>query len=94
MREVQLAMMARPATAHPYYWASFLVAGEASPIPSDANAEPAKSGSQKPGAALPPGANGCACEVAGPSGAGEGAPLSVAVGALALAIARLRKRVT
>jgi hypothetical protein len=85
--------MSRPATAHPYYWASFLVAGEASPIPKEAN-DAAQSGSQKPGGALPPGANGCACEVAVAPSAGKGSPLPFAVSALALAIARrLRRRI-
>ena len=28
LREVQLEMMATPATAHPFYWASFIVSGD------------------------------------------------------------------
>ncbi|HLM73942.1 MAG TPA: CHAT domain-containing protein, partial [Polyangiaceae bacterium] len=100
MREVQLAMMGKPATAHPYFWASFLVAGEPSPIDSAAdNNNNKNNNTKKPsaGAALSPakvapGARGCACR-AEPSestaGFREGALVALALGA---ALARARRR--
>jgi CHAT domain-containing protein len=88
LREVQLAMMARPATAHPYFWASFLVAGEAAPLPP----EPEAAAQQKPVGAIPAGADGCACELAGRHKDGEGGPLSLAIGAAFAAIIAARRR--
>lgn len=63
LREVQLAMMAKPETAHPYFWASFLVAGEPSPIESTENQNKTgdKNSGDLPAAKVAPGAGGCAC---------------------------------
>lgn len=57
MREVQLAMLARPETAAPYFWAPFIVSGKDAPLYAAAAApEPAR---------VPPGARGCGCEQPG-----------------------------
>jgi MYXO-CTERM domain-containing protein len=98
MREVQLAMMGKPATAHPYFWASFLVSGEPSPIDSAAD-DSNNNTTKKPsaGAALSPakvapGARGCACRAEpseSPAALGEGALVALALGA---ALARARRR--
>lgn len=83
LREVQLAMMAKPETAHPYFWASFLVAGEPSPIGPASGATPKTSGPAAPGK-VDPGARGCACRIEPseePSAGGKGALALLALGA-------------
>lgn len=34
LRQVQLAMLKSPATAHPFYWASFIASGDWRPLDS------------------------------------------------------------
>jgi CHAT domain-containing protein len=53
LREQQLALLAEPGHEHPYYWASFIVSGDPSPIVTK--------GASVPGVA--PSARGCGCEV-------------------------------
>ncbi len=53
LREQQIAMLADTAHAHPYYWASFIVSGDPSPLVGK--------GGEVPGVA--PSARGCGCEV-------------------------------
>jgi hypothetical protein len=74
MREAQLALLRRGATAHPFYWASFIVSGDGTPL-SRRNAAPARTA---------PGPRGCAC-----SAAGEGSDPRGAGAALAAALACL-----
>src|SRR5262249_10109780 len=65
MREVQLAMLADPATAHPNLWASFIVSGEWRTLEGRARLPDV--------AQVTPGLRGCSCEQAateaGPRGA-------------------------
>ena len=79
LREQQLAMLDDPATAHPFYWASFTVAGDPSPI-GEATGLP-------PPLRVEPSARGCACDL---TAGGEGAPGLVAVLVLALGLRRRR----
>ena len=77
LRQVALSMLAEPGTAHPYYWASFIVSGDPSPLTSP--------GGSVPGVA--PSARGCGCELASLP-AGEPYTLGLV---LALCLARRRK---
>lgn len=81
LRDVQLAMLGRADTAHPYYWAGFILAGEGSPIDGLAVATPKA-------ARVAPGSRGCGCGVVELEGRGA---LAVLV-ALAAAAARRRRR--
>jgi MYXO-CTERM domain-containing protein len=74
MREAQLGLLRQGATAHPFYWASFIVSGDGTPL-SRRNPTPART---------PPGPRGCAC-----AAAGEASDPSGAVAALAAALACL-----
>jgi MYXO-CTERM domain-containing protein len=80
MRQAQLAMADHGATSHPYYWASFIVSGDASTMD---------------GAPVVPelarGPRGCACAAAGDDGGHDGAP-AMAAGALLAATAVRRRR--
>jgi MYXO-CTERM domain-containing protein len=94
LREVQLAMMAKPETAHPYYWASFLVAGEASPIDADAGPRPGakpSAGGASPAGKVAPGARGCACRLEPTGSASERGALALIV--LGAAVGSVRRRV-
>jgi CHAT domain-containing protein/tetratricopeptide (TPR) repeat protein len=57
MREVQLAMFANALTAHPYYWAAFIVVGDGSAL-DGREVEPTF-------AKVAPGPRGCGCAVPG-----------------------------
>jgi hypothetical protein len=61
MREVQRALLAAPATAHPFYWASFIVSGDPSSF-SGKLVVPRGADDDLDGR-LPPGSDGCACAV-------------------------------
>ncbi len=54
MRDVQLAMLADPATRHPFYWAGFIVSGHDGPLDGEQLMTPASQA---------PAARGCACEI-------------------------------
>jgi CHAT domain-containing protein len=72
LRQVRLAMLKDPARSHPFYWASFIVAGDPSRIDGSAT-RPAPP-------RVPKGARGCACHVAGSEdGALPGALLGIVV---------------
>jgi CHAT domain-containing protein len=76
LRQVQLAMLNNPDTAHPYYWASFIVSGN----PAALDGTPVAPDFAK----VPPGPRGCACQL----GSGTPAPAGawwVAMAALAIA---------
>jgi MYXO-CTERM domain-containing protein len=81
LRKARLAMLASPGRSHPFYWASFIVSGDPSPL--DAGAPR----SLPP--AVPPGSKGCACRAAGETNETSWAPLGL--GALVL-LARRRGR--
>jgi hypothetical protein len=84
MREVQLAMLARPETAAPYYWAPFIVSGNGAPLYA-ATAAPGL-------AKVPPGARGCGCVLPGQRAGADGAgPAMLFVGVLLL-VGRFRRR--
>ncbi len=63
MRSVQRAMLGSKATAHPFYWASFIVSGDPSSLDGKL-AAPSPSASRPPGP-VDPGPRGCSCEAAG-----------------------------
>jgi hypothetical protein len=90
MQRVQLAMFDHGAsrTAHPYFWASFIVSGDPSSlegkltVPAPAPSVPK----------VEPGARGCGCELTGSRGGGIPAPLALgALGMALLATRRLRR---
>jgi MYXO-CTERM domain-containing protein len=53
MRGAQLALLARPETAHPSLWAAFIVSGDDGPMPLGDAGVPT----------VAPAARGCACTV-------------------------------
>jgi CHAT domain-containing protein len=55
MQRVQLDMLSRKESAHPFYWAAFIVSGNPAPMEERA--------SKKAVGRVEPGARGCACEV-------------------------------
>jgi MYXO-CTERM domain-containing protein len=89
MRDERLAMLADPATAHPYYWASFIVSGD--PDSLGAAHVGMSRAAPPPLPKVPPMQGGCACE-AGGAGAPEPAAAFAFGGALALVLARRRRR--
>jgi hypothetical protein len=62
LRATQLDMLAQRATAHPYYWASFVYYGDPSPV-GQSIAMSSGAGPAVPG--VDRGARGCSCEAAG-----------------------------
>ncbi len=96
LRDVQRAMLAKPETSHPYYWASFVVSGDPAPLGAAPAAVEAASAARPhaPAArAVPgvePGARGCACRTHDPPEE-RGAWTGVAAVALGLAAARARR---
>jgi CHAT domain-containing protein/Tfp pilus assembly protein PilF len=80
LHEVQRSMLAQRATAHPYYWASFVVSGDPSPLRPVALPVAPKTA---------PSARGCACEFGGAES--SGAPLAAGL-LLALGLARILGR--
>jgi CHAT domain-containing protein len=93
LREAQLAMLGQKGTAHPYFWASFGVFGDPSPLGKDPVVAVASNKIlAKPGV-VAPGARGCACSEArgDGAGAGEGAGMLAALGAF-VAMGRGRRR--
>ncbi|MRG97214.1 CHAT domain-containing tetratricopeptide repeat protein [Polyangium spumosum] len=89
LREVQLGMLADEATAHPYFWASFGVFGDPSPMGKEPSAGAKGTGAAARGGKVTPGARGCAC---GFPGSTREEPLALVslFGALAL-VARRRR---
>ncbi len=77
MREVQLLMLAAPATKHPYYWASFIVSGDSTAL-DGRRVIPA--GVRGP--------RGCGCVVGG-RGAAAGTSWLALVIAISVVVARL-----
>ncbi len=70
LRNVQLSMLAEKATAHPYYWASFGLFGNASVLGEDVTTEPTKLPLQSASGTtvkVPPAARGCTCDTPGQS---------------------------
>ncbi|WP_437307859.1 CHAT domain-containing tetratricopeptide repeat protein [Sorangium sp. So ce388] len=91
LREAQLSLKGQRDTAHPYYWAAFIVSGNGGPL----RGGPLLSAVPKPQTApvepVRPGPRGCACEVQG--GAAGGAPrLDLVAGLAGLAAAARRRR--
>jgi len=65
MRATRLKMMQQSSTAHPFFWASFLVSGDATTLDgADVPATPFLVNQPPP---VSPGARGCNCELAGDS---------------------------
>ncbi len=96
LREVQLDMLSRPARSHPFYWASFILAGDERTMDGQSPPEvvPALWSPATP--AIPPPAepppvepkpHGCGCETAGRADGSHDLPLF-----LILAGARWRRR--
>ncbi|WP_437573940.1 CHAT domain-containing protein [Sorangium sp. So ce887] len=89
MRQAQIEMRSRPGTAHPFYWAAFIVSGdgaaldgrEVAPRPAAPRAVPS----------VPPGPRGCACGAAG-TGAFSGSAGSGALLAAGVLVGGLRRR--
>jgi MYXO-CTERM domain-containing protein len=76
MRDAQLALLDSETTAHPFFWAAFIVEGDPSPIYADA-AVPE----------VPPSARGCGCSTPG----GDATPGAWLLGPLWLALALARQ---
>lgn len=62
LRQVRLGMLAKDSTAHPFYWASFIVAGD--PTRFDGTMPPTPP-------SVAPGLRGCGCVIAGDSSADD-----------------------
>lgn len=101
LREQQLAMLKKPETAHPFYWASFGVFGDPSPIGTLADEEvkkaetetkiaPTKVDAKAPKITLS--THGCACGIASEERATGKALLWGTVLGASLALRRARKR--
>ena len=69
MRDVQRAMLGVPATAHPFYWASFIVSGDPSSLDGKLVA-PARRAEPRPAGQVDPGPRGCGCEATGSAARG------------------------
>jgi MYXO-CTERM domain-containing protein len=67
MRGVQRAMLGSKATAHPFYWASFIVSGDPSSLDGKLATPAPRPASGGPGP-VDPGPRGCSCEAAGSAG--------------------------
>jgi MYXO-CTERM domain-containing protein len=76
MRRVQLAMLHAPATAHPYFWAAFVVSGDRAALDGKPIGPPA----------VAPRARGCACR------AGTASPSTLALALAILVALRRRRR--
>jgi CHAT domain-containing protein/tetratricopeptide (TPR) repeat protein len=92
LRRAQLDALAKPARAHPYFWAAFLVSGD----PRSLDGKPVEPEFTKemprydpPPGQVPPGADACACAILGAGGNPSAALLLFAAG---LALAGLRGR--
>ncbi|WP_437815778.1 CHAT domain-containing protein [Sorangium sp. So ce1078] len=85
MRQAQLEMRARPETAHPFYWAAFIVSGDGTALDGREVAPRAAVPS------VPPGPRGCACVAAG-TGASSATAATAALLALSALAARRRRR--
>ena len=81
MRDAELAMLREPATAHPYYWAAFVVSGNPRALDGREVVPPA----------TPPPVRACACGAAGITDRAPG-KLGVALAALWAARRGLRRR--
>lgn len=92
LREAQLSLKGQPDTAHPYYWAAFIVSGNGGPLRGGPLLSAVPKPQTDPVEPVRPGPRGCACEVQG--GAAGGAPrLDLAAGlAAGLAAAARRRR--
>lgn len=85
MRDVQLAMMEKKGTRHPYFWAAFIVSGNPGPL-AMASAPGASGEADVP--KVEPGARGCGCRTTGNAPGGSIAMLAVA----AVLLTRRRRR--
>ncbi|WP_437512655.1 CHAT domain-containing tetratricopeptide repeat protein [Sorangium sp. So ce1099] len=91
LREAQLSLKGQPDTAHPYYWAAFIVSGNGGPLRGGPLLSAVPKPQTDPVEPVRPGPRGCACEVQG--GAAGGAPrLDLAAGLAGLAAAARRRR--
>lgn len=90
LRSVQMSMLKVPAMAHPYYWASFGVFGNAGAIGDASSHGTSKAANAPPTGKVLPGARGCACAVAEKSQ--DDAPFAI-MGALGLLFTKWRRRV-
>jgi MYXO-CTERM domain-containing protein len=85
LRQVRLGMLANNATAHPFYWASFIVAGDPSRFDGTIPATP------------PPvarGPRGCACAVAGESNENGAGGVALLIAAASMIRIWRRKRLS
>jgi MYXO-CTERM domain-containing protein len=85
LRRAQLAMLVTPARAHPYFWASFIAAGNPATLDGGRDAPQ----SVAPGAGAKLESHGCACDVAQREGGGSGGAWVALT--LGLALARRRR---
>jgi MYXO-CTERM domain-containing protein len=86
LRDVQRAMLAKKGTEHPYFWASFVVSGDPSPL-----ALPKVTAPEVP--KVPPTPKGCGCEVGGAAEGSGGAAVLVAVVVALMRTRRSRRQV-
>jgi CHAT domain-containing protein len=95
LRNVQTSMLATPATAHPYYWASFGMFGNSAaigndPVTSVGDSPKAQNGASGAIGKVPVGARGCTCDMTGDGNGESGWPLAM-LGALGLSVAISRR---
>lgn len=94
LRSAQRSLKQRSGYAHPFYWASFVAYGDATPLGAEVELPPALAGGalSAPPSATPLGAaRGCGCRTAGESG--DGAMLML-LALLPSVLARRARRVT
>ncbi|WP_159396863.1 CHAT domain-containing protein [Sorangium cellulosum] len=85
LRQAQLAMLASPERAHPFYWASFIVSGNDAAL-GDPHVEPRLPEVRPP--------RGCGCDLAKPPPPGSGAGAAAALLAAFALTFRARRRGT
>jgi MYXO-CTERM domain-containing protein len=92
LRNVQTSMLAAPATAHPYFWASFGLFGNSAAVGNDsvaATKDAPGNGASTTTVKILPGARGCACDIGGNGDASW--PLALGALGVSLAISRRRR---
>jgi len=86
LRTAQLAVAANPKTAHPYYWAAFVLSGDVTTLDGAAAPAPIPHLAGR----VSPSARGCACDAAG--GPSEGLPMLPAAATLGILMILARRR--
>jgi MYXO-CTERM domain-containing protein len=92
MREAQMSLFAQPARQHPFYWASFIVSGDWTPLSGTSSGTSTGNSDANGKSVTTPrgGAKGCGCRLAADDD--QNASLWIASVAMALVLTRRRRR--